>query len=660
MIALALYAQTLTYNFVWDDKIIISENRFVTKGLAGIGDILTSGAFDGAQIAEQNSLSGGRYRPLSMIMFAVEWQLFGGKPSVMHAINIILNAGVVVLLFGVLKLMQRLLCTAPAVDTKHLTNTQPNETQSSASQWRSLFCLPAVPFCCALLFAAHPTHTEAVANIKGRDEILCLLGSLGALYYILKAYLHDNPLRYCTLAAMCFAGALFSKESAVTFVFVIPFTLWMMMPQTHTPPDSTQTTETATQLDTRLNKPERFIALSLGITLALSIIFFFIRAQIVGFLDTRTSTIIVDNPFLRATTMERYATIIAVLGRYLVSAIYPFTLAADYSYNAIPIVGFTSWQVIASLIVYSVLLALALVGLREKHILSYCLWYYFATISIVSNLVFSIGALMGDRFLYMPSVGTSLLLVLTILWSATRLKNGHTIRSTKVLASKAVPAGSLITMGGLSRYAALAVFTLCVLYAGRVIVRNSDWSTEERLVEANVHTLPECIRMRRIHAGFLQRQAAETSSPLERAALSSASLGHLQACLAVDSTADPRVYFGIGQYYSMFRQRYDSAGYFFRRASELAPNETHRAFVILNEANRAAAEQRLDTALALYRQALAFAVQRENTFYNIGVVLSQQQRYAEAAEVFRQMTTEYPNNQQARAALQFCLEKARQ
>ena len=44
----------------------------------------------------------------------------------------------------------------------------------------------SLAFIGALLFVVHPLHVESVANIKGRDEILALLGSLYALHAALK------------------------------------------------------------------------------------------------------------------------------------------------------------------------------------------------------------------------------------------------------------------------------------------------------------------------------------------------------------------------------------------------------------------------------------------------------------------------------------------
>ena len=60
-----------------------------------------------------------------------------------------------------------------------------------------------------------------MANIKGRDEILTLLGSLGALYLSFRSYLKKKPLLNI-LAAGLFFLALLSKENAITFLAIIP------------------------------------------------------------------------------------------------------------------------------------------------------------------------------------------------------------------------------------------------------------------------------------------------------------------------------------------------------------------------------------------------------------------------------------------------------
>src|SRR5437762_2792653 len=69
---------------------------------------------------------------------------------------------------------------------------------------------PRVALAAGALFALHPLHTEAVAGLVGRADVLATL--LGALAW----WLHRRRVPAATLLApLCLGGALLAKESAV-------------------------------------------------------------------------------------------------------------------------------------------------------------------------------------------------------------------------------------------------------------------------------------------------------------------------------------------------------------------------------------------------------------------------------------------------------------
>ena len=151
LFAFLLYANTLGHGYAFDDSIVIVENSFTKKGFAGIKDLATRDFFDGIYGDQNMALSGGRYRPLSLVMFAVEYEFFGANPTVGHFLNVFFFALTVVLFF--------------VLTRRWLANFE-----SSAVVAATVSATVA-----ALLFAAHPIHTEVVANIKGRDEIMAML-----------------------------------------------------------------------------------------------------------------------------------------------------------------------------------------------------------------------------------------------------------------------------------------------------------------------------------------------------------------------------------------------------------------------------------------------------------------------------------------------------
>ncbi|HTB30454.1 MAG TPA: hypothetical protein VK808_00410, partial [Bacteroidia bacterium] len=79
IVTLCFYANTFTNGYALDDEAVIQRNDYVQKGFAGIGKIFSTDAYDCyyRQNSSNQHLSGGRYRPLSIALFAIEHQLWG-------------------------------------------------------------------------------------------------------------------------------------------------------------------------------------------------------------------------------------------------------------------------------------------------------------------------------------------------------------------------------------------------------------------------------------------------------------------------------------------------------------------------------------------------------------------------------------------------------
>ena len=367
VLAIVLYANTFTHDFALDDHIVITGNKFTKKGFAGIKDIMTHDAFVGTY-GEALELTGGRYRPLSIVMFAIEYQLFGRTPLVGHMMNALLFAFTGVLVF---LLMIKLL------GTKNI--------------W--------VPLITAILFIVHPIHTEVVANIKSRDEILALLFSLAVIWVLLK----DKKLIDYLVAPLLFFMALLSKENAITFMAIIPLAFWFFTDQSI------------------IKITKRMIPL-----FVVCVIYLFMRASYAGMVGDRETTDIMDDPYLRASLAEKYATITYTISRYLGLLVFPHPLSADYSYNEIPLIGWGSVKALFSGILTLGVLGYATRVFRKKSLLVFGILFFFITFSIVSNAIFNVGTSMADRFMYLPSLGfcMSIAAILALLF---KIKSDETI-----------------------------------------------------------------------------------------------------------------------------------------------------------------------------------------------------------------------------------------
>ena len=340
-----LYAQTINYSFTLDDHVAIDSNAFVKKGLGGIGSILTTSYHYGNWFSADDL-----YRPLSLVMFAIEWQFFPNSSVIGHLVNVLLYALTGFLLF-------KTLCAV----MKH-------------NVW--------VPFCTTLLFLAHPVHTEVVASIKSRDEILCFLLSIASILWLIQ-FLQTSKRSKLTLSVVSFFFALMAKESAITLLVIIPMLLFVFK-------------------DVPIGKG--FFRMMPFIIAAL--VYIGIRAMILNGIYNTKEVLLYDNVLVIAPDVfSRLATAIYVLGRYLLLLFLPIHLSMDYSYSEITILSFNDYRVLISLALYLFITIFALLKIRKKDLMAFGILFYLGTIFLVSNLLIMIGTLMGDRLLYMPSLG---------------------------------------------------------------------------------------------------------------------------------------------------------------------------------------------------------------------------------------------------------------
>ena len=172
-----LYANTFQHGYVLDDEAVLAQNQLVKKGMGGVAELLHTPYWFG-----YNGSKDG-YRPVSLVLFAVEWQIFGDNASAFHVFNVLWYAATVVLLFLTLR-------------------------RWFGGQW------PYFPLFVTLLFMAHPIHTEVVANIKSRDELLSFFFFTASLFY-LKGYVDQLRLKKLIPALICFFLAVLSKENSV-------------------------------------------------------------------------------------------------------------------------------------------------------------------------------------------------------------------------------------------------------------------------------------------------------------------------------------------------------------------------------------------------------------------------------------------------------------
>lgn len=596
-----LYANTTRNQFALDDGLVLSENNYVTQGFAGIGDILAHDSFHGS-IGNSAYLSGGRYRPLSLVTYAMEVSFFGVNAPVHHAVNALLFALCCVVLFRFL----------------------------------ARFVFPATPWatwCTTLLFAVHPIHTEVVANIKGRDELLSLIFLLLTLHH---ALLHQRwlshqsepiaesrrqrkerersgaqePGRWSHVwSALFFGLALLAKENGLAFVFILPITVYFL------------SNATLGQAIWRSLPVIALVVLYVGLRVLL--------------LEARNNTVqeVMDNPYLYASTAEKLGTIAYVLLRYIGLLFWPHPLTYDYSFNTIPYRTFGDPLVILSVLLHLSLLAFAVMRWKNKDLLAWCILFQLATLLLVSNLAFNIGAPMAERFLFQASVPFLIGMIELVRRLADRVQRPALNWSL---------ASILLVMTGLSAYA--------------TVHRNADWTSGDDLFLHDVAVSPNSVRAQTFAGIALIHRSDEATDPEDKRTLASASLTHFHLADSIHDTYLPTL-LNMGLAHQRLGDM-EAAIVCWERARKKDPNDgklkeldkyLHQQF--LQEGIAAGMKQEFDTAIVLLHRAAYYDSTNVDVWYNLGGICFTAQRDAEARAAWEHALRLKPDHTEANAGM---------
>ena len=562
----ALYFNTRNHDYVLDDVGAITGNQYVMEGIKGIPKILSVGMwhFDNVQL--------GYYRPLSMITFAIENQFLPGDPHVSHWGNIILYA-----LTGFFLCMLLM------------------------SLFRNFH--PAFSFIITLLFIAHPIHTEVIANIKSRDEILAFLGMISGLYFLLKNYSPERKvsdshsillvlgwamtcviifwigtfsgtgtslmwafiivfvlsaavfifmkkLRYILLAVMCFYFALLSKESAMTGLLIAPLMLFFSS-------------------NISIGK-----ALLRTISFALMILIFQVhKLEVIGTLTGQIPKDIVNYPYTEADT--KFSSTFLIFWHCIKLITWPYRLTYDYSYNQIPSAGFGSPLVILGFLIALALAFFSFKGLFKKSPLAFGVLFFCVTLAPALAFVFIRGGILAERFLYAPSLGFSIVSTFLII----KLFKIN-IQSPELKFSSLAKELKLILPTGI----------IFALYSFKTITRNPVWQNNMTLFSTDVNSSPESCQVRRhygselINVGISVKDSAkrkeikeaievvQKNNPDLKDSLDWFKLGteQLKTALRINPHFGDAL-FKLGVAYQTVKVNNDSAIFYYTRAIQEAP-----------------------------------------------------------------------------------------
>ncbi len=621
LLSFLLYGNTLRHDYTQDDAIVIYDNMFTTKGIKGIPGILKYDTFYGffKEEGKANLVAGGRYRPFTLIMYAIEVQLFSPKkvdangnvvkdkdgntiydPYVQEGErNAIKFAGhfINVLLYGLTGIVLYLLL---------LQLIDPKKNQMMAY---------FVALVGTAIFIAHPVHTEVVANIKGRDEILALLGSLAAAYFIIKGY--RNGKQFSIAAALCSFIALMSKENAITFIGAVPLMLYIFTKA----------------------KPAQIITQTLALIIP-AIIFLGIRSAVLPNSGLGEASMeLMNNPFLKIeagrwvefTQGEKLATVFHTLGYYLKLLLFPHPLTHDYYPRHIDLMTWSNWQPLLSLLIHLALLVYGIIGLTKKDKLSFGILFYFGTLFIVSNILFPVGTNMSERFLFMPSVGFSFAIAILL------------YRWYKKSAGKIDLFNKMIPM--------LSVAGLLVLAFGiKTMVRNPVWKDNFTLFTTDINVSQNSAKLQNAVGGELIRVYSKSSDQQLKESKLREAVEHLNKALTFHPTYK-NSYLQLGNCYNYLKE-YEKSIENYNKVLSLSPDDKNAITnlgITYREAGRYYGEEKGDINRAISYLEKAFQLNQNEyeTLRLLGVAYGISGRTDKALDFFTKALSVNPNNPDA-------------
>ncbi len=494
LFAFLLYGNTILNKYAVDDT-HVTNNELIKHGFKALPEI-----FKSRYITQQGNLGSttSDYRPIVKATFAIEYQLWGEKPGRSHAINVFIYWALSILLFSILR---RIL-----------------------SNYNILF-----PFLITLVFMAHPVHTEVVASLKNRDELLAFLCGMGSLRLILE-YAGKRKVFHLFLAMLVFIVGYLSKSSILPFLALFPLVLYFF-----------------TELPAKTIIP---------IVILLAIVAIFAQFGPKLYLpDPQRTNLFIENPLFGETNLwVRLGTGLVSLLFYVKILIYPYPLLYYYGYNMIPVTNLANIWALLSLLIHGGLLIFAIRNLRSKNIISFAILWYLISIAMYSNALFPVVGMVGERFVFTASLGFCMIVIFMIFKLFKTDPKHLTIEMDIRL--------KILTM----------IFLILVPFSVLSVTRNRSWRNLFDLYRADIKHLENSAKANIDYAGLLMNSVYQDENFLRTGAVNQYKYQVIVSHFRRAITLYPNNYKttnDLGTVYLFIGKNYDSAVWFLNKAIQL-------------------------------------------------------------------------------------------
>ncbi len=403
LVSIGVYFNALFDGFVYDDSDLIVNNSWI-KDMKHLPEIFSRDMW-GFQVNHQPT---NYYRPFVYVIDMFTFSLFGLKPWGFHLVNILFHGGSSVLVFLVISRLFR--------------KKEPSTASSSL----------AASFIAAILFAAHPVHTETVTWCSGLPDLSYAFFSLLSFYLYTGS--REGRKHSYLFSLMSFSVALLCKEPALTVpLFFIAY-------------------------DYLFEKERAGYMKRYGPFMAVVAGYFLLRFYALGALAPQQQ-------LEEFSAYQFVINIFPLFAQYLEKLVFPVNLNVYHLF--IPIDSILDKRELISIAVTVFFIVIALTALKKNRMVF--LGLFLTVVPLLPALYIrgiSGGSFFGERYLYLPSFGFVILLGWMADWSRRR-------------AGRAVGPGII---------AAMAI--LAVLYCVGTVTRNTEWKDNYTLWSDAVEKSP--------------------------------------------------------------------------------------------------------------------------------------------------------------------------
>ncbi|KAM6448586.1 protein O-mannosyl-transferase TMTC4 isoform 1-T1 [Liasis olivaceus] len=437
-------------DFVFDDSEAIINNKDL-RADTPLGD-LWHHDFWGSKLSSNTSHKS--YRPLTVLTFRINYLLAGGfHPLGFHIINIILHCIISVLIVDVFSIL---------LGGLQYTN-----------KGRRLNFVPKSSLLAALLFAVHPVHTECIAGIVGRADLLCALFFLLSFLGYCKAFKENKEgsqfsTTWVLLSVLLGTMAMLCKEQGVTILGLNALFDAVVI-------NRLNILEVILKILHKDKSVESLVVFRKGLLFRMTLLLsggatiLYARWQIMGtgppaFTEVDNPASFAASPFVRAVNYNYYYSLNAWL------LLCPWWLCFDWSMGCVPLIkSVGDWRIIALVLLWLCLIVLACQALgskdsQKRRILTLGLGFLIIPFLPASNLFFRVGFVIAERVTYLPSIGYCILITYGFCLLCKQAKK--------------------------KKWLVAALLGLLLINVWRCILRSNQWRSEERLFRSALSVCP--------------------------------------------------------------------------------------------------------------------------------------------------------------------------